>query len=349
MHTGCFRILVFLLCHIAAICAGAQTQYKSAIVSFYNFENFYDTIFYGKNDDASFTPGGSKAYTSAVFNEKLQHLATVISQIGTEINPDGPALLGTAEIENAFVLDTLLKHPLIANRNYAFVHYDSKDARGVDVALIYNPKYFKVLKSLPLYVRLPEGAKDYFYTRDILWVTGLLDGERTHIFVNHWPSRFGGEKKSEPGRMAAAATVRKFMDTIISRDPMAKIIVMGDLNDDPTNNSIVKGLQATADSTNLKMGQLYNPWVSLYKKGQGTLAYQNAWSLFDQILVSEGLLDKKQKGFFFYKNFIFKKDYLIENLGTYRGYPMRTYSGEVYRGGYSDHLPTYIVLLKKVL
>ncbi|ANH83435.1 endonuclease/exonuclease/phosphatase [Niabella ginsenosidivorans] len=342
-----FITLLFCFCSKHAITQ--QGRYQSAIIAFYNLENFYDTIFYGKNDDETFTPNGTKAYTGAVFNDKVLHQATVMAQIGTELNPDGAALLGVAEVENDAVLDTLIRHPLIAGRHYQYVHYDSWDARGIDVALIYNPKYFKVLKSRPLYVKLPEGAKESLYTRDILWVTGLLDGERVHLFINHWPSRYGGAKKSEPGRMAAAATVRKFIDTLISHDPMAKIIVMGDLNDDPVNNSVVKGIKATADSTNISMGMLYNPWVGLYKKGQGSLAYQNAWSLFDQILLSEGFLDKQQSGFFFYRNAIFKKDFMVENTGPYKGYPMRFYGGDVYRGGYSDHFPVYIILLKKVL
>lgn len=325
----------------------SQTKYKSAIVSFYNFENLYDTIFHGKNDDPEFTPQGSKAYTSAVYHDKLLHLATVLSQIGTNINPDGPAILGTAEIENQYVLDTLLRHPLIANRNYKYVHYDSRDARGVDVALIYNPKYFRVVSSKPLYVQLPVGAKDAFYTRDVLWVTGYLDGEKLHVFVNHWPSRSGGEKKSEPGRMAAAKTVRTMIDSILNKEPNSNIIVMGDLNDDPINNSVTKGLKASGSIKKIQEGELYNPWVEHYKKGLGTLAYQDAWSLFDQIIISQSFLNKEKQGFFFYKNAVFNPDYIVENIGKYKGYPMRTYSGDTYRGGYSDHFPTYIVLLKK--
>ncbi len=337
--------LAFFFCLFMEVMG--QSTYKSAIIGFYNFENLYDTIFHGKNDDEAFTPHGSKAYTNAVFNDKISKLAKVISQIGSNINADGPALLGTAEIENKYVLDTLLRHPLIASRKYKYVHYDSKDLRGVDVALIYNPKYFKVEKSRAIYVQLPAGAKDAVYTRDILWVRGLLDGERVHLFVNHWPSRAGGEKRSEPGRMAAANTVRKFIDSLLIIDPAAKIIVMGDLNDDPINNSITKGLKASADKNNLHSDDLYNPWVGMYKSGKGTLAYQDAWSLFDQILLSASFLNKSQTSFFYYKNDVFKADYMIENEGKYKGYPMRTYSGDVYRGGYSDHFPTYVVLLKK--
>lgn len=343
MKNTCFLPLLLLLyCSLFA-----QNKYKSAIISFYNFENFYDTIFHGSNDDPAFTPQGSKAYTSAVFNDKVKKLATVLSQIGTDINPDGPALLGAAEIENQFVLDTLLKHPLIAHRNYKYVHYNSKDFRGVDVALIYNPKYFKVERSKPIFVNLPTGAKDSYFTRDILWVKGVLDGEKINVFVNHWPSRAGGEKRTEPARMAAAKTIRSFIDSLEIIDPAAKMIVMGDLNDDPVNNSITTGLKANGNLKKLKPDELYNPWLDYYKKGIGTLAYQDAWSLFDQIIISQSFLNKTQTGFFLYKTLVFKPDYIIENIGRYKGYPMRTYSGDVYRGGYSDHFPTYLVLLKK--
>lgn len=336
-------ILIFV-----ALNATAQQSYKSAIVSFYNFENFYDTVFHGSNDDEAFTPTGSKAYTSKVFNDKVQRLATVLSQIGTDVNPDGPALLGTAEIENQFVLDTLLKHPLIAKRNYKYVHYNSRDFRGVDVALIYNPKYFKVEKSRPIYVKLPQGAKDAIYTRDILWVQGQLDGEKVNVFVNHWPSRSGGEKRSEPGRMAAATTLRKFLDSLNIIYPETKSIVMGDLNDDPVNNSITVGLRAKGDVKKLKPEELFNPWSDYFKSGLGTLAYQDSWSLFDQIIISQDWLDKKQTGFFYYKNNVFKPEFMIESFGQYKGYPKRTYSGDVYNYGYSDHFPTYLVMLKKV-
>ncbi len=339
--------LLLLIIGFRAILLPAQSAYKSAVIAFYNFENFYDTIFHGSHDDIAFTPSGSKAYTSQVFNDKLNKLATVVSQIGRDINPDGPALLGVAEIENKFVLDTFVRHPLIASRNYKYVHYDSRDARGVDVALLYNPKYFKVEKSRPLFVKIPEGSKEAIFTRDILWVKGKLDGEPIHVFVNHWPSRAGGEKRSAPARMAAARTVRYIIDSLLIINPDSKIVVMGDLNDDPNNNSITKGLKAGGEVNKLHQDELFNPWVTLYKKGIGTLAYQDAWSLFDQIIISSSFLDKKRQGFFFYKNNIFKADYLIENTGRYKGYPKRSYNGDVYRGGYSDHFPTYIVLLKK--
>ncbi len=336
---------VFLL--VAGNVSHAQTIYRSAIIGFYNLENLYDTIFHGSNDDVTFTPNGAKAYTSKIFNDKLAKLARVLSQVGTHINPDGPAILGVAEVENKLVLDTLLRHPLIAERGYRYVHYDSRDFRGVDVALIYNPKYFTVERSRPVFVKIPAGTKDAAYTRDILWVKGRLDGERVQLFVNHWPSRSGGQKRSEPARMAAATTVRNWIDSLDIIDPGVKTIVMGDLNDDPLNNSIVKGLRTSGDIQSGKPDELYNPWITMYKNGVGTLAYQDAWSLFDQVLLSRSFLDKKQPGFFYYKHCIFKAEYMIENTGPYKGYPMRSYNGDVYRGGYSDHFPVYLVLLKR--
>lgn len=325
-----------------------QQKYLTAVVGFYNLENLFDTILHSKNDDASFTPQGSKSYTSKVFDDKIDKLSKVISEMGTDFSPDGAAILGVAEVENISVLQVLTNHFRNRNRNYKILHYESRDIRGIDVALLYNPKYFRVESSRPLYVRLPGGSKTSYYTRDILWVTGYLLGEKVELFVNHWPSRYGGEKRSMPARMAAASIVRGVIDNIISRRADAKIIVMGDFNDDPLNESITKGLRAKGNPPKLGKEDLYNPWVELYKSGYGTLAYQDAWSLFDQIIVSQPFLDKRQEGLFLYKNEIFKREYLIENIGRYKGYPMRTYSGEVYRGGYSDHFPTFLVLLKKV-
>ena len=344
------RIYMFVLMMCLLVTQlSAQQKYSSAVVGFYNLENLYDTILHPTNDDAAFTPNGSKSYTWDVFTDKINKLATVISQIGTDVNPDGPAILGVSEIENLSVLETLVNHPLLKERGYKIVHYDSKDFRGVDVAMLYNPKYFKVESSKPLFVQMPDGSKTSVFTRDILWVTGSLQGERVDVFVNHWPSRSGGEKRSMPARMAAAATARKTIDNIFKNNKDAKVIVMGDLNDDPINESLTKGLKSVDAVQSIKPDELYNPWMSLYKKGIGTLAYQDAWSLFDQILISPGFIDKKQDGFFYYKNQIFRQEYMVENIGRYKGYPMRTYSGDVYRGGYSDHFPVYIVLLKRVM
>ena len=328
--------------------AYAQKQsYKPVVVAFYNLENFYDTVDNPNINDEDFLPDGAKNYNGKIYRTKVQHLATVVSEIGTEINPDGIAIIGVAEIENDTVLNDLIHHPLLKDRNYGIVHYDSRDIRGVDVALLYNPKYFTVLNSKKLFVHLPVGTKNSFFTRDVLWVKGILDGDTVHVFVNHWPSRVGGEQRSAPGRAAAAEVDKKFIDSIEKYEPDAKIIAMGDLNDDPINESVTKVLGAKGKITEVQPGGLYNPWVDLYKKGIGTLAYNDAWGLFDQIIVSYSWLNKDQPGYFFYQQHIFNKEYLVENIGKYKGYPMRTWDGNTYRGGYSDHFPTYIIFLKK--
>lgn len=325
-----------------------KQQYKVAVIGFYNLENFYDTLDNPIVNDEEFTPGGPKNYNSAIYWDKVSHLATVISQIGIDKNADGAAILGVAEIENDTVLKDLVRHNLLANRKYQMVHYDSKDARGVDVAMLYNPKYFTVEASDKLFVQLPGGSKDAYYTRDILWVKGKLDGDAIHVYVNHWPSRSGGEERSAPARNAAAQVCRNHMDSILKTEPDAKFIVMGDLNDDPTNESVEKIIGAKGDVKNVKAGGMYNPWTRLYKNGIGTLAYQDAWGLFDQIIISYPWLNKNQSGFFFWQQHIFNKEYMVENVGRYKGYPMRTWDGNRYRGGYSDHFPTYLLLVKKI-
>lgn len=341
-------LLLLIILSIGIFCDAQKQQYKSAIVAFYNLENFYDTVNNPTINDEEFLPKGAKNYNSKIYNTKVEHLATVISQIGIDINPDGIAIIGVAEIENDTVLNDLIHHPLLKDHNYSIVHYDSRDIRGVDVALLYNPKYFKIISSKKLFVHLPEGAKSSFFTRDVLWVKGILNGDTIHVFVNHWPSRVGGEQRSAPGRAAAAQIDKNFIDSIEVHQLNAKIIVMGDLNDDPISPSVTKVLGAKGNISDVKPGELYNPWINMYKKGIGTLAYQDAWGLFDQIMISYSWLDKNQPGYFFYQQHIFNKEFMVENIGKYKGYPMRTWDGNTYRGGYSDHFPTYIILLKKI-
>lgn len=340
--------LLLFTCFLPIILIAQKQQYKPMVVAFYNLENFYDTIDNPKVKDEDFLPTGAKNYNGKIYLDKVGHLASVISQIGTDVNPEGIALIGVAEIENDTVLNDLIHHPLLQKRNLGIVHYDSRDIRGVDVALLYNPKYFTVIDSRKLFVRLPSGSKNSYFTRDVLWVKGVLDGDTVHVFVNHWPSRVGGEERSAPARGAAAMVDKKMIDSIVKNNINAKIIMMGDLNDDPISPSVVKVLGAKGKMQDVKPGGLFNPWIDLYKKGNGTLAYQDAWGLFDQILISAAWLDKNQQGYFFYQQHIFNKEFLVENVGKYKGYPMRTWDGNVYRGGYSDHFPTYIILLKRI-
>jgi predicted extracellular nuclease len=325
-----------------------KQQFKVAVIGFYNCENFYDTVDNPVVNDEEFTPAGPKNYNTAIYTDKVSKLATVISQMATDINPDGPAIMGVAEIENDTVLNDLVNHPLLKKRGYKIVHYDSRDVRGVDVAMLYNPKYFTVENSAKLFVQLPGGSKDAYFTRDILWVKGKLDGETIYVYVNHWPSRSGGEERSEPAREAAAAVCKHHLDSIMKIDPTAKAVIMGDLNDDPVNASVAKVLNAKGKQKDVRPGGLFNPWVELYKEGIGTLAYQDSWNLFDQIMVSYPWLKKDQEGFFFFQQRIFSKEFMKESVGRYKGYPMRTWDGNSYRGGYSDHFPTFLIFLKKI-
>jgi hypothetical protein len=325
-----------------------KANYKVGLIGFYNLENFYDTIDDPKTKDEEFLPNGSKKYTGAVYMDKVQKLATVVSQIGTDLSPDGLSLIGDAEIENETVLKDLVSQPALKSRNYQIVHYDSPDERGVDVSLLYNPKYFQPISSEPLYVDLQNGDTTERKTRDVLFVYGKFDGEDLYIFVNHWPSRRGGEEVSAPKRAKAASVCRHKVDSILAINKNAKIVVMGDLNDDPVSPSVVKVLHAEIVKDKVREGDMFNPWGEYYKKGIGTLAYNDSWNLFDQIIVSNGLLKKDQPGYFFYEAKIFSKPWMIETNGKYKGYPKRTYDFDNYQGGYSDHFPTYIVLLKKL-
>jgi predicted extracellular nuclease len=342
----CHIIFLFLF---FPICIHAQTKkYRTCIVAFYNLENFYDTINNPIINDDDFTPTGAKHYTTDIYTDKVTKLATVISMIGTDISPSGPALLGVAEIENDTVLNDLIYHPLLNHRHYQFIHYDSKDPRGIDVALLYDPKVFIPAKTEKLFVKIPGNSKQVFYTRDILYVKGWLAGESIHVLVNHWPSRRGGEERSSPAREAAATVCKNYVAEILAKEPDARIIIMGDLNDDPDSPSITHILQAKATVKETGPRDLFNPWSELYQNGIGTLANRDSWGLFDQILISHAWLSKQEDHFFYGGRHIFSQNFMKENSGRYKGYPMRTWDGNTYRGGYSDHFPTYIVLLKSI-
>jgi hypothetical protein len=313
-------------------------------IGFWNVENLYDTID-GPNDDAEFLPTGGNQWTGTRYHTKIEHLSQVISQIGTEVTPDGAAVLGLCEIENKGVLEDLVKAEKIKNRNYQIVHYDSPDLRGVDVAFLYQPKYFKLKSSKKYKVILPNNPTRP--TRDILLVSGLFDGELMHFFINHWPSRSGGEAKSKPGRGEAARICRLAIDSILKTDADSKIILMGDLNDDPVDESVKLVLKANGKKKKLQSQELYNTSYDNFKNGIGTLAYQDVWNLFDQMIISQALLNGKFKTYTFSKYKIFNKSYVVEDYGNFKGYPFRTFAGGTYRGGYSDHFAVYCFLMKE--
>ena len=343
------NVILFAILVISASSVFAQeTAYKIGAVGFYNLENLFDTLDTEDVNDTEFTPNGGRAYTKEVYYDKLDKLATVISEMGTETTPDGLAILGVSEIENRSVLEDLVKQTRIADRRYQIVHYESPDERGIDVGLLYNPKYFTVTSSQAINHEMyrDDGSRDY--TRDVLFVSGEFDGESMHVLVNHWPSR-GGGASAKRGRDAAALLCKNVIDSLQKVDPAAKIIIMGDLNDNPVDDSVKKVLAAKKDKNKTELNGIYNPYIKLYKSGYGSNAWRDTWSLFDQVMVSGGLVkgDKKE-GYQFYQAKVFNKSYLVQKSGQYKGYPFRTYSGDKYQGGYSDHFPSYIFLLKEV-
>ncbi len=335
--------LFFTFCK--SLIAQDKKDYRVVCIAFYNVENLFDTLDTPGVNDVEYTPGGDKRWNSQKYFEKLDNLSKVIQEIGKEHTPHGPAIIGVAEVENTEVLVDLAKHKDIADRNYQVVHYDGPDLRGVDVALLYQPAYFQVTNSKSYTLRIP-GERE-FYTRDQLLVSGLLHGEPFHFIVVHWPSRRGGESRSKHLRNAAADLGRHIIDSIQRVDPNSKIIFMGDLNDNPDDTSVISHLRASPDASNLKDGELYNPFHSFYKKGIGTLAWRDTWSLFDQIIISKPLLEKDFSSYRFYKASVFNQKFLQQQTGRFKGYPHRTHAGNQYLGGYSDHFPTYILLVKE--
>ncbi len=339
--------ILFFTFTVASVFAQNNTNsYQITCIGFYNVENLFDTINTPDVNDEDFTPKGSNKWDSKKYYEKLDRLAEVISLMGAEHTPDGPAVLGLAEVENKAVVYDLTQQERIKSRGYQIVHYDSPDKRGIDVALIYQPKYFKVESSSTHTLKLPD--RENFYTRDILLVSGQFMGERMHFMVAHWPSRRGGEKRSSPLREAAGLLSKSIVDSItLAEGPNTKVIFMGDLNDDPVNKSVRVNMNSKGDMSKVVEGSMFNPFEELYKKGIGTLAWQDAWNLFDQIMMTPAFVLQKE-GYYFHKAVVFNKAFLMQKDGRFKGYPWRSYAGGAYTGGYSDHFPTYILLKKKV-
>ncbi|MEL6655049.1 MAG: endonuclease/exonuclease/phosphatase family protein [Bacteroidota bacterium] len=327
----------------------AQEQsYKVGLIGFYNLENLFDTIDTPDVRDTEFTPAGSKNYDYRIYSEKLENMSRVISDMGTNLSPDGVAILGVCEVENRDVLEDLVVQASIADRNYQIVHHDSPDERGIDVGLLYNPKYFTVTGSQahPLIIYEQDGTSRNF-TRDVLVVGGEYDGDPMYILVNHWPSRSGGEARSAPYRNAAALLCKNLTDSLRNANPEAKIVIMGDLNDDPTSPSVDEMLAAEGKVNRVRRGGLYNPMWEFYRKGIGTTAWRDAWSLFDQIIISDNWLNER-KSYRFYQAYIHNPNYLVQKTGHFIGYPNRTFTGDKYLGGFSDHFPVYMAIIKPI-
>jgi hypothetical protein len=342
-----FTFAIFLFIYLGCFPSHAISQGRKGstiTIGFYNLENLYDTIDDPTTDDQEFTPSGSDKWDSKRYKVKLEHLAEAISQIGGELVKDGPVMVGLAEVENEQVVEDLISTPPLRSMGFRVIHYNSPDKRGIDVAFIYKPSIFKVTESKAIPLKIND--KPDFFTRDILQVSGTLDGQPLVILVNHWPSRTKGEKESMPLRNAAADLCRSIFDSIQNGKPGTGVIIMGDFNDDPFNESLMNHLMTRSSPENLKKGDLYNPMWSLYEEGVGSLAYKGKWNLFDQIIVSASLVEKNKKRYCFYKAGVMKNKMLLEQEGQYAGYPYRSYAGNNYLGGYSDHLPACIYLVR---
>ncbi|MCM1168932.1 MAG: endonuclease/exonuclease/phosphatase family protein [Bacteroides sp.] len=344
-------LLILLVFLGLSVCVQAQEkkQYRLGMVGFYNLENLFDTIDDPLTNDREFLPDGSYGWTGMKYRNKLHNLAVAISSIHQEVGGamlQVPDILGVSEIENRKVLEDLVAQPELVPYGFGIVHYDSPDRRGVDVGLLYKKDKFTVLGSRS--VNIPFERME-FYTRDQLVVSGIYMGDTIHFIVIHWPSRLGGEKKSSPKRELAAEYSRGIVDSLLAVNPEAKVVLMGDMNDDPYNNSVVKIMNAPKQDnyTKLQPGQMFNASYGAYKLGNGTLCYQGKWNLFDQMIITQGLTGKDRSTLKFYGYRIFNDPMLIQKSGKYNGYPLRTHAGGVYLNGYSDHFPVYMILIKE--
>ena len=331
-----------------------ERHYTMYGVMFYNLENLFDTINNNGRQDYEFTAQGAYQWDGAKYWQKQHNMAYAISQMQVSGSPAvGPVIIGVSEVENISVLQDLVRQPELRDQRYQIIHHDGPDPRGIDVALLYNPRFFKVLNVTTQRINkyLPEDPE--FRSRDQLTVTGLLAGEKVTVMVNHWPSRRRGQEQSSYVREAAGRMARATMDSLLLDDPNQGIIFMGDLNDDPQNKSCSEALGAKKEMKDCtEPGSCFNPWWNILNKGIGTLGYKGNWNLFDQIVFTDYFLknyDSKDKPTLtFSRAEVLNRKFLRSNEGERQGYPLRTFSGGVFQNGYSDHFPTMIYLVKEI-
>lgn len=308
---------------------------KTHTIAFYNIENLFDTRDNSATKDNDFLPFSKKRWTKKRYQNKLVKIGKVISEIGNEHNNLAPVIVGLAEVENKSVLQDLVSVGALKDDAYSFVHYDSSDERGIDVALLYKSDAFTVTASETFTVYLEDELGERDYTRDILLVQGELEGERLSILVNHWSSRREGVELTAYKRMAAAMRVNEIIASIHAEHPKEKIIVMGDFNDNPDDKSLLA----------IELGSmLFNPFKTVWSRDVGSLNHNFQWFLFDQILCSANILDPNNGAIKFDRAEVFNDKFLTQYHGKYQGQPFRTYVGKHYKGGYSDHFPVYIIL-----
>ena len=324
-------ILVIFLIH--AFHAYGREPLK---IVFWNVENLFDLKDDKHTNDNEYILGGRKGVTEEIYQQKLANLAEVVNALDAGV-------LGLCEIENRFVLEELNRAAEI--RDYTIVHYDSPDRRGIDVALLVDPEEMLVLESLPVNVMLPTGIP----TRDILYVKGARDGIALHLFVNHWPSKYGGAERSIPLRAAAAGTLRERVEKIKMEDPLAEIVIMGDLNDEPIDPSVKIHLGAHMDKDSVGTAPyiLWNTMGPWHRNSAGsTYKYAGKDMVYDHLIVSPGLLDKRGLVLINGSVGVFDGEKYRQHGGKYDGYPFRFWAGNRLLGGYSDHMPVYLSVEK---
>lgn len=343
-----FMLALAALLLIATASTAQKKQYQVTGIAFYNLENLFDTI---PNNplgrDVEYTPDGAKQWTGKRYWNKIHNLAYVIANMKTDMTPAGPAVIGVSEIENITVLQDLVNDEQIRGLNLQIIHHDSPDRRGVDVGFLYNTRLFRPLNITHHTLKI-ESNPD-FATRDQTCVSGLLMGEPVSLIVNHWPSRLGGQQQSSYLREAAAALSKHIADSVLAVNPKQKVIIMGDLNDDPQDASCAKVLGAKKKQQDVKEGGWFNPWWEVLDKGIGTLAYKGQWNLFDQIIVNHNLLGTDRSTWKYFKCKILNDiPGLRTTEGDRQGYPLRTFASGIYLNGYSDHFPTQIFLVREI-
>ena len=371
MKKAFLSLTLFLIAIIAFAQSTNEKRYAVYGIAFYNLENLFDTSHDLNKNDYEYLPDGKNKWGERKYRSKLKNLSKVLSELCTDRLPKGAAVIGVSEVENARALSDLVSQPALAKRGMKMVLHEGPDRRGVDCGFIYNPALFDFESSMlvPSYA-LDDNQPDVdlgftvdenkkvipntnfllgdttHLTRGFLVMTGRLAGEKFHFIVNHWPSRAAESSVRE----RSGYQVYHLKEALLAQDPDAKIVIMGDMNDDPMNKSMTKELKCQHKIKKVKDAHdLYNPWWdTLYKEGKGTLSYRGKWNLFDQIVVSGNLIGKDYSTLKFFKNEIFAKEYLFQKEGRYKGTPLRTHGGGVWLNGYSDHLPTQIYLVKEI-
>ena len=329
-------IALNLLLVVVVYVQAQRTNPKQYSIAFYNLENLFDTIHDSGKNDYEYLPDGAKRWNSEKYKAKLANMSKVLSELSIERVPEGAAVIGVAEVENRRALDDLVSQPSL--RKYDIVHYESPDRRGIDCALLYNPQLFQPTSS-KLVTSTPFEGDTIHLTRGFLIVNGKMAGDDICFLVNHWPSR--GAKS--PVRVHAAKQVKVLTDSLLKTNKRLKIVVMGDFNDDPMDESLAV-LGAKKYKKEVKKGMFFNPfWETLEDQGVGTLLYRGKWNLFDQIVISPSLL-RKRRGLTYVDSEVFQRNYLIQQEGKYKGSLLRTHGGRLWLNGYSDHLPTLIYL-----